>query len=187
MKPRHLIVALLVCLTVATLLLVRERRPAVALPMVRFVCLTNGTPANSSLTGLGPVAAFARSPSSNAGLVQAWLRGGTNAALFTVSNTLGRAIFLLSSARLATPKDMGGWGQHTPLLLEARHAEPYLAPGQSVTVPVALVAPEGPWRVQFCYHIAPTDDSSCNPLIGKIVGTANRGSSGFIYSEWVSQ
>jgi hypothetical protein len=183
MKTRFLIVAFVTLLAISAVLGRRGRRAPPPPPTVRFVCLTNGVPGNTSLDGLGPLAAFAR---LNPRLVQDWFTAGTNAAAFSVSNSFDRAIFLLPEARLATAADKGGWGRHTPLLLGGGQAGVSLQPGQTGLVQVARIPHEGPFRLQLCYLLAPTDDSDLKMLFAKLKGTANRGSTGFIYSDWVN-
>ena len=187
MKPRFLILVVVACCVVISGLAGFWGRSAPRpVPTSRFLCLTNGVPGNSSLTGLGEVAVFSRLSTRHAVLVQDWLNAGTNAAMFSISNSLDRAISLLPAARLATSKDKDGWGQQTPLLLSAgQSAGVYLRPGQAATVQVALIAHEGAWRIQFCYLLGPTDDGLLKTVIAKLNGTASRGASGFMYSDWV--
>lgn len=183
MKARFLILAFVVCLAVSALLGLWGRRAPLPSPTARFMSLTNCVPGNTSLVGLGPLAAFARLDPRP---VQEWFAAGTNAAVFSVSNSLDRGIDLLPVARLATAEDKGGWGRETPLLLSAGQAGVWLKPGQTGLVQVARIPHEGAFRVQFCYLLAPTDDSDLKMLFAKLKGTANRGSTGFIYSDWVN-
>ncbi len=186
MKPRFLIWILLMCLVIAGLVGFWSRPVPPRVGTARFLCLTNGNPWNSSLAGLGPVATFARGTPQEALLIRDWLNAGTNAAVFTVSNSLRRPISILPVARLATAGDKDGWGKHTPLLLSAGQGGGIdLGPGQAKMVQVALLAHEGSWRIQFCYLLVP-EDSLLKTVFAKFNGTATHGSTGFIYSDWVN-
>ncbi len=190
MRRRYLILAFVTCLAFLAPYVpygFRRLHTHSPLPTARFLCLTNFPASHGSLSGSGSIASFARFSITNAVLVQTWLNAGTNTAVFVVSNSFARAIDIFPFARLATAQNKVGGGQHTPLLLRAGQGMA-LGPGESRLVPVALIPPHaGAYRIQFTYHVFPTDDGLLKNVFSRITGTAPPGSTGSINSDWVNQ
>ena len=113
---------------------------------------------------VGAIAPTFSTLSSNcAASISRWINGGTNAALFTITNQQVCSIWVspfvyICSGAMQSSREM------MPLLDAPTCSGIKLAPGQIVTVRVASVAVETPWRAEFYY----TRDSCSDSLRNKI-------------------
>lgn len=116
--------------------------PPTALESASFIGYTNyvvGT--------FGPV--FGIISTTHAATIQRWLDAGTNAALFTITNRQVCAILLspLANTYKGGPRAL----RESKPLIDAGFPGIRLAPGQVVTVPVAIIPSHAAQNVEFYY------------------------------------
>jgi hypothetical protein len=121
-----------------------------------FAGYTNGT--------IGVIApTFSTLSTKESATINRWLTGGTNAALFTITNQQVCSIWILpfvSICGAATPT----WRETVPLLNAPSFSGIKLQPSQTVTVQVAVVSNSVPWRAEFEYTRDSCSDSLVNGL-----------------------
>jgi hypothetical protein len=110
---------------------------------VSFAGLTNGY--------VGVIAPFfATINTNNAAAIQQWLAGGTNSAVFIITNCQSCDIRIVPFARIL---NAGGHPTSTltPLVNAPSFSGIFLKPGQVTNLEVALFPHHVPWRVQIHY------------------------------------
>ena len=195
MKLRALaltLLALAALCTVAWLAGSRNASPRVEAQLIqttRFLGYTNGI--------VGPVASYFVTNSAKDSIVQQWYVADASAGLFTVTNEERTGIRLYPFGRFCTkgPKSLN----ETTYLLDVPSFNGFhLQPGRSVTVQVALLPHQGPWRVLLFYERDPGSISLPNTLKGlaAILGARMRGKPDpsppqpekyEVYSDWIVQ
>jgi hypothetical protein len=136
------------------------------------------------MTGMGSVAVLMRGSVTDAQRMQHWLDRGTNVAVFSITNNLAQHVTLLQFARF---EGNDGFRQieDTPILTSGL---PYVPPGESIKIRVAVLPHTGPWRIQVDYLPDPAAEGYFGVVkrgIRRIASIRRSEQARTIVSDWV--
>ncbi len=170
-----IVIGLMACAGTVVCLVARSSKPTIQ--RIGFAGLTNGVVGTMAplVSSMGP---------SHAANVRAWLAGGTNGAMFTVTNHQSFPIDVVPFGRMYTNQNDQA-RNFVPLLNVSGMQGLSLQPGQSATVQVALLPHHGPWKVELYYR----SDSRLKQLLDSL--TRGRidlpGHGGRMESDWIEK
>jgi hypothetical protein len=141
MSRRELLIGLLLFALLAGVVWSRSGRLRLKTQTASLLGFTNGV--------VGPfVRTFSAMTTNNAQRMQQWLGAGTNGALFRLTNSQTGAISVFPIARFYR-KTSGPISDEVPLLNAPTFPGISVKPGEIVTVQVAVLPHQGPWKVSF--------------------------------------